>query len=519
MPYLVGYATPQDYGAKGDGTTDDTSAVQSAVNAVSSAGGGTVYLPAGTYKLSSAISVPNLVSLMGAGPGATTLKQTSTTANGVTYNPTSLTYASVENLTVQGPGSGSGVGMLVEANGGASSVTSCTFLDLVITGFGSHGIELVAGVGCTLESLNVTSVGGHAFFLSGGTANTLTACYAGGSTSTQQGYQLTSVSYTTLSGCKASACGGGFLVAGGSCNTITGCGAESIVAQASQDGSGFKISGGTGHTVAGCYSNVNKAVAFYVTGSSTAASLIGLQENAPSGATASVKVDAGSTVTAINYSVVTATSFAAGTTSMLSGTLLAARNALIGGTTALGDNGVGELQVADVTTVPTSNPTGGVTVYSQSGSGSPLKMRDTAGNVRGLADAVAIATVDQSVTSSTQTASTYLTLAVEASANYLLEAGVIFANTTSGNNIVFSWTGPTGATMKWNDTGTSADYTATISGTNSYASNAASRMAFFKGNLVTSTTTGSITLTFSASNNTNAVSVLTSSWLRLTRVR
>ena len=42
----------KDFGAKGDGTTDDTTAIQNAIDYAASLGGGTVYLPAGNYVVS-----------------------------------------------------------------------------------------------------------------------------------------------------------------------------------------------------------------------------------------------------------------------------------------------------------------------------------------------------------------------------------------------------------------------------------------------------------------------------------
>jgi polygalacturonase len=59
------------YGATGNGTTDDTTAIQAAVTAASVAGG-VVYLPAGTYLVSSSISVAaSNVYIKGDGRGAT----------------------------------------------------------------------------------------------------------------------------------------------------------------------------------------------------------------------------------------------------------------------------------------------------------------------------------------------------------------------------------------------------------------------------------------------------------------
>jgi hypothetical protein len=59
------YVTPEQHGAKGDGTTDDTAAMQAALNA---AAGSTLWLPAGkTYNIGQTIAVPSNTTVIGAG--------------------------------------------------------------------------------------------------------------------------------------------------------------------------------------------------------------------------------------------------------------------------------------------------------------------------------------------------------------------------------------------------------------------------------------------------------------------
>lgn len=62
----------KDFGAVGDGTTDDTAAIQAAIDAHTN-----VYLPAATYKIASTLTITtNYTRLVGAGMGLTTLSYT-----------------------------------------------------------------------------------------------------------------------------------------------------------------------------------------------------------------------------------------------------------------------------------------------------------------------------------------------------------------------------------------------------------------------------------------------------------
>ena len=70
------------YGAKGDNSTDDTAAIQSAINAAVANGGGVVFFPTGNYIVSSTLTVnQSNVSLIGSGPGKSIIKTTSASAD------------------------------------------------------------------------------------------------------------------------------------------------------------------------------------------------------------------------------------------------------------------------------------------------------------------------------------------------------------------------------------------------------------------------------------------------------
>ena len=99
----------KDYGAVGDGTTDDTAAIQAAIDEFQGAGkGGIVYMPPGRYKITSNLTITwphatsedsgNEVALRGAGSGLTILLdyRTSVSTGGcVSYDFSGYTEAQV----------------------------------------------------------------------------------------------------------------------------------------------------------------------------------------------------------------------------------------------------------------------------------------------------------------------------------------------------------------------------------------------------------------------------------------
>jgi len=58
----------RSYGALGNGVADDTAAIQAALTTAGNAGGGSVYLPSGTYLCKTTLTVPNFVRLFGDSP-------------------------------------------------------------------------------------------------------------------------------------------------------------------------------------------------------------------------------------------------------------------------------------------------------------------------------------------------------------------------------------------------------------------------------------------------------------------
>lgn len=94
---LEQYVSVKDFGAVGDGVTDDTAAINAAISyaatAINGATGMSVYFPTGTYLISSKITLPNRVGLQGANGRGSIIKPHSTFADSYMFHAVNGTSA------------------------------------------------------------------------------------------------------------------------------------------------------------------------------------------------------------------------------------------------------------------------------------------------------------------------------------------------------------------------------------------------------------------------------------------
>jgi len=111
------------YAAVGDGVNDDTAEIQAAIAACAAAGGGTVFLPPGTYLISAALTVSHAgVRILGAGRGAALIRTNSTTANWFTVSTSGPTFESLTFTTAV-----AAAGQCISSGSNIVTITDCEF--------------------------------------------------------------------------------------------------------------------------------------------------------------------------------------------------------------------------------------------------------------------------------------------------------------------------------------------------------------------------------------------------------
>lgn len=156
------FVTASDFGAKGDGVSDDTLALQNALNYLVTVGG-TLWLGSGTYLTSGAgLSInqtglttynPTRVNIQGMGRGNTQIKYTGTgTALSYTGNTVSagiIGLFRISDLYIVGPGPTAQVGL------GITVAADFTLSDVLIQQFGV-AIQLVDCLLAQIDNVNCT---------------------------------------------------------------------------------------------------------------------------------------------------------------------------------------------------------------------------------------------------------------------------------------------------------------------------------------------------------------------------
>ena len=156
------WVNARDAGCAGNGSTNDTTPLQNALNFLGSLGGGTVFLPPGQYRIEAPVTVPHGVDLWGSGghrnPGATpaTVIQAATAAAQLVFGSPAGAAGSRGGLSGN---------FVVDGMGVADAATGLLFLDLcverqftAITVVRSHrhGVVIERTQNCTFTALQIS---------------------------------------------------------------------------------------------------------------------------------------------------------------------------------------------------------------------------------------------------------------------------------------------------------------------------------------------------------------------------
>lgn len=245
------------FGAVGNGSTDDTAAIQAAVDAAQAAGGGTVWFPKATYKLvtnpiklysgtgATLVGYSN-IALIGAG---SIITQTSTGVdvikclNDVTYGAKSENN-SIRNLVLSftGTATNSGNGLyLAQVTAGGPIFKRWTIENVFVAdcqGSGKYGFNL-EGMESSTFSRCKTSLCANGYFVNGGgqgnfttgtNSTTFLNCYAYMGANGVNGFRMTEATYCSLQACgtlwTADSTGTAYLLECCNSITFTSCGFE-----------------------------------------------------------------------------------------------------------------------------------------------------------------------------------------------------------------------------------------------------------------------------------------------------
>ena len=248
------YTNVKDFGAVGDGITDDYVAINNAIISLSSISGGTVYFPIGDYLINSGITINNSSNITFKGDNLNS-KIIAKGFNGRHINFTDCDSIIFKDIRLIGDGMNSvnSVGGLIFQLSTKTNTAYHLFENVVIEEITNSAIVMDTPILCSFKNVLTRLVVGHGWDLwNGGTSVTLETCFA--LTCTQAGYMLDTMTYCSLNGCAADVCGVGYNFRNSKAISLLGCGSEaSIFRNVIYDGSGWKLFNSSIVTAISCY--------------------------------------------------------------------------------------------------------------------------------------------------------------------------------------------------------------------------------------------------------------------------
>lgn len=282
----------KDHGALGNGSTDDTAAIQATIN-LASANGGVVYLPPGTYNISASLTLTSNIVFTGAGQGATTIQQNSTTSAAIVG--ADLTAVRIQDMRINGPASGTGIGIRLTLSV-ATFVLNLSVEDVVVSAFGSDGINIAVPLATRFNRVTVRNCGGYGFNMVGvnfptSSAVSFQSCYA--LSNTAGGFHLFRMVGTSLVGCSVSTS-----TAGIGFNIDTCTGVALIGSSAISCSTGVQVTAGQGNALTGYMTHDSRNTSILLTGNAQDTSIENATEITPNGsAVRFVQTNSGTTAT------------------------------------------------------------------------------------------------------------------------------------------------------------------------------------------------------------------------------
>ena len=229
-----GYYNALDYAIPRDGVTNAATSLQALIDAVNAAGGGTIFMPTGQYKVNTSILVPQGVYLRGAGSRQTRIIWGNADATNFTKG---VVYSVKGTDGAPGFVFSTGLSCLnISANDVVDVALAlrgqqedCIYEDLVLSGFKVAGLDVLAfssvNHGITFSDLHIlpdsTATGAY-----GVRAANITKCHFKNITtdivsgSYARGFSLTSAVQNIFEGIHTEDCTYGFHVSSGSGNNV-----------------------------------------------------------------------------------------------------------------------------------------------------------------------------------------------------------------------------------------------------------------------------------------------------------